>query len=276
MFKPIGIAGKLFGKYLKMRNHPAKIRIQNILGRRCFPNGILFEDEHRIQFKLLPNDWITRVFLKSGNYEADSVMLAKQIMNNGGIMLDVGANFGLFSCQIAGTCSGTTVYAIEPNLKVLPQLLHHISINRLDANIKVIQAAASGKYELVSLVQPVSNNLGTTATTAGMIGRLAVPGIPLDFLLGQEKLQSVKLIKMDVEGYEFEVLKNFPFSDFNIENLIIEYNQLGLLTLSEWIGFFKRHGFEARDVFGHTLHGDEMELPDHNIWFVNSKTTTAS
>lgn len=258
-----------------MGNHPAKIRIQNKMGKHCFPNGILFEDEHRIQFQLLPNDWITRVFLKSGNYEADSVKLAKQIMNNGGIMLDVGANFGLFSCQVAGTCPEATLYAIEPNLKVLPQLLRHISLNRLDGRVKVIQSAASGKFELVSLVQPVSNNLGTTATATGFVSGLAVPGIPLNFLLEREKLPSVKLIKMDVEGYEFEVLKNFPFSDFNIENLIIEYNRLGSLTLVEWIGFFKRHGFEARDVLGHIIHGDEMELPDHNIWFVNSKIVSA-
>lgn len=259
-----------------MKNHPAKIRIQNQIGRICFKQGISFSDEAGVRFQMQANDWITRIFFLSGNYEAKSVELAKHIMADGGMMLDVGANFGLFSCQVAGNIPGAFVYAIEPNIKILPALLNNLSINNLQKKVKVVQAAASAGFNLVGLIQPASNNVGTTAVAEGNEGDLLVPGIPLSFLLEQEKVKAVKLIKIDVEGYEFEVIKKFPFSEFLVEHIILEFNSLGQLTLAEWMNFMGERGFEAFDVFGNPLDITIQEVPEHNIWFKNVKATLSS
>ena len=130
MFTPVSIKGKLFRFYLLFPAHPSKIRIQNFLGRILFPGGIKISNEEGVLFVLDANDWITRILLLQGNYETLSLVQAKKILQNGGTFVDVGANFGLYTCTLAQQNKATRAYAIEPNYQVLSRLINNIRQNK--------------------------------------------------------------------------------------------------------------------------------------------------
>src|SRR6185437_11978078 len=206
MFIPITLKGKLFKLYLRSFHHPAKIRMQNIFGNWFFKNGLGFKNDDT-KFLINANDWITRIFLLEGNYENGSVSLAKKIMQSGGTFVDLGANFGLFTCQVAKANNNTHVIAIEPNYKIVESLLNNIQLNELKAQVKIVNAAVSNKVQFVGMQQGASDNLGTTKTLEGAIGSFSVLSCPLEYILDENKLAGIELLKIDIEGNEFDVVK---------------------------------------------------------------------
>lgn len=269
MFKPISTAGKLFGSYLRMKNHPAKIRIQNWLGNTCFKDGIIFTGEDKTIFKLNANDWITRTILIEGSYEKASVALAVQIMREGKTMVDIGANFGLFSSQVCVNNRKAKVLAVEPNYQIIPLLINNLRLNKIESQVQVIQAAVSGSANLVALEQPSENNMGSTTVVNNNQALLSVPCITLENICTQFNVEKVDLVKIDIEGNEFDVFKDFDFQKIELRNIILEFNHLSKISLNDLLEFFRTKGFEPFTVYNAQLFADIAEIPENNIWFKN-------
>ena len=222
MFKPTSTFGKLFRKYILMFSHPAKIRIQNLIGRNVFTKDIEIQNENGVKFHLDANDWITRTILMDGNYEHLSTTLAKKLLTDGGIFMDIGANFGLFTCIVAKDNEKVHVIAIEPNYQMIPKLLNNLRSNSLEQRVQVRNA----------------------------------------------ELKIIDLIKIDIEGSEFEVLKKFPFHKYHVKNIIMEFNHLSPINFFDLQEFFGEIGFECLSVKGILLHSED-NIEENNIWLRN-------
>lgn len=266
MFKPVNFIAKLFKAYLKMIDHPGKIRIQNWIGRNIFKKGILFKDDEATYFKLNANDWITRIILLEGNYENKSVSLAKRIMQNGSVFIDIGANFGLYSCQIARIDAGLKIFAIEPNYKIIGSLLTNIQLNKLNNQVNVVNAAVTDSATLVQMEQGAADNMGNTKTTKLEVGNFSVVGIPLKNILEEKDIKEVDLLKIDIEGNEFEVFKNFSFNQFKIRNIILEFNRNAQLRFTDLNYFFSNNNYECLNILGEKITEESLAIPEDNIW----------
>ncbi len=271
MFTPVKAKDQLFRKYLKSFGHPAKIRMQNLLGRSFLSKGILFKNTDDTFFLLNANDWITRIFLLEGDYESGSTKLAKKIMAQGGVFVDAGANFGLFTCQVAHNNKKVQVLAIEPNYKIIASLLKNIELNNLQQQVKVINMAVSDKMQFVSMLQPAADNIGTTQTVAGINEGLLVLSSSLAYILEEVKIKEVALLKIDIEGNEFSILKHFPFESICIKNVIIEFNHLSTVPLKTLCNFFAEKGYLSRTIHGDPLGVNDTVIPENNIWFYLDK-----
>jgi FkbM family methyltransferase len=269
MFKPTTFAGKLFRRYLLTFSHPAKIKIQNIIAKKVFPKGISLKNEDGVFFMLDANDWITRIILKEGNYEQGSVSLAKNILKKGGYFIDIGANFGLFACSVATFNKDTEVIAIEPNYKIIHRLTNNIRLNGLEGKVKIINTAVSKKNQFVSLEQTALDNAGTTVTRINKNAQLSILSCSLEFILREYNCLEIDLVKIDVEGNEFDILQNFPFGDYKIKNIILEFNNLSHLGLKDICLFFEARGFKSYTITGEVLIEEYQKIPENNIWFVN-------
>jgi FkbM family methyltransferase len=269
MFHPITLKGRLFKKYLLSLGHPSKIRLQNLIGKHLISTGVEFKNDEGVIFTLDANDWITRIILMEGNYENASTSLAKKLLADGGVFIDIGANFGLFTCIAAHGNEKVKVIAIEPNYKMIPTLIHNLQSNFLEQRVNVKQAAIGPKIEWVTLEQLTTDNAGTTQTRAGEDGLLSILSCPLEYIVNSAGLKNIQLIKIDIEGNEFEVLKDFPFEKFQVQNIIMEFNHLSLISFKELQSFFNEKGFESFSVSGKTLSTDKDEIKENNIWFKN-------
>ena len=128
-----------------------------------------------------------------------------------GIFLDIGANIGKYSVYVARR--GVQTYAFEPNPTLAKNYLReNIRLNHLEEKINIVEYALSDTSGTATLNVPtvcfggasivdVANN--TEHTTVN------VPLKRLDDWVHETNLnlENVRLIKIDVEGYEESVIR---------------------------------------------------------------------
>lgn len=115
------------------------------------------------------------------------------LFKEGGVFVDVGANVGAYSVRAAA--KGMTVHSFEPNPETLPVLRRNAEINKVTLDInEVALGSTTGTVGFFS-------NGGTSRVT--MAGDREVPVRTLDSFA----YPRVDVLKVDVEGYELEVLK---------------------------------------------------------------------
>jgi FkbM family methyltransferase len=152
--------------------------------------------------------------LFAGWFEPAEVGFVYKRLKPGDVVLDLGANAGLYTL-IAARAVGQTghVYAFEPDARALQLLRHNIAINDL-ANVTVIDAAVSDVTGEASFAEARDTALSSFAD----IGRedqqivewRTVKTIRLDDAITQYKIPPVTFIKMDVEGAEKRALDGAP------------------------------------------------------------------
>lgn len=146
-------------------------------------------------------------------WEADlSAMMAAYASPNL-TFVDVGANFGYFSClmgALIGNRGTGRIWAVEPNPNCVTLLRKNVSINWSMCPITVLPSGAGEKAAKLELIVPRnrSANGALKGKTKRAVGAdedvFKVEVKPLDVLLPPDL--TVDLMKIDVEGHEWSVL----------------------------------------------------------------------
>ena len=146
----------------------------------------------------------------NGDHEPWLQNLLQSELRPGDCYYDVGAHSGFF-CLIAARILGPsgTVVAVEPDPANISLLRANIERNRL-TQASVVQAAIwSETGEVAFQAEPDASN-GTKGRVlrgaAPSTARSLVPAVRLDDLVFQQGKPAPDLIKMDVEGAEWEAL----------------------------------------------------------------------
>jgi FkbM family methyltransferase len=117
---------------------------------------------------------------------------------------DIGANIGLHSVVLAKL--GYEVEAYEPDPRHLALLVQNLQRNDVAERVTTHQMAVSvsgGSLEFVRLLGNTTGShlAGSKPSAYGEMERLIVPVVPF-----VEIMSKVDLVKLDVEGHEFEIL----------------------------------------------------------------------
>jgi len=138
--------------------------------------------------------------------EVKTTEIMKRIVKKGDIILDIGANIGYYTILEADLVGAKgRVYAVEPVPKNIGLLKKNIELNNCQ-NIKVFPIGAGAKEGRVKIYLSESCNLSSmNKNTKGIIDEIRVPIITLDKFLINKPFPN--LIRMDIEGYEYQVLK---------------------------------------------------------------------
>ena len=169
------------------------------------------------QFLILKGQDLISNHLKKELYEDDIHQLALKLLINepDGIVLDIGANLGTFCVPLAKKVSKHTYHAFEPQRVIHYQLCANTFINGLD-NVHCHNFGLSDKEERLMLTMPdyaSEGNIGAFSidkevreneyecSTEGRKEPMVV------FTLDSGAHKNVRLIKIDVEGHELEVIK---------------------------------------------------------------------
>lgn len=130
----------------------------------------------------------------------------------GGVFIDIGANAGLFSLAVMKHMSGGALIAVEPQRDLCERLrtnletLNGTSQDRPD--IHIFQTAVGRDVGELALYIP--DQLGqASARPLGDSKAVAVPMRPLLDILRGVAPERVDLLKVDVEGFEDEVILPF-------------------------------------------------------------------
>lgn len=142
---------------------------------------------------------------ETGTYEKGTVQLLGDFLRPGSVFIDIGANIGLMSA-IASRKVGASgkVIAVEANPETVEILRYNLALNDCD-NVEVYPIAlGSGTGTAILYENWNVNRGGASLLSQGDETGTEVPVARLEDLFSDIP---ATLIKMDVEGYELEVLK---------------------------------------------------------------------
>ena len=189
-----------------------------------------------------PSDHIQYQIFWYGYYEKEAVCTWHSFVENDSIILDVGANFGLYSIVAGNKLTTGKVYAFEPVPDLVQQFKRNIQLNEL-TNIEIVPSAVSdisgsfqfylsGKDNLgMSGFHPPDNFSGT---------QKIVDSVILDEWAEDNQIAKLNLVKIDVEGAEINVLKG-------MKNLIKKFKPVIFIEISS--ENLEKYGYTINDVY---------------------------
>ena len=185
-----------------------------------------------------------------GTYEELEAKIMEEKIKVGSIVVDVGANIGLHTLNMARIVGNTgRVFAFEPDPSNFEILGENVKINNYQ-NIILEEKAVGDKHGRVTLYQ--SDNPGNHRLfpqTKQTKGEVEVELTSLDkYFIDSNLAEKINFIKIDVEGLEFSVLngmKNILKNNKKIKILFefmpdimeVGFAPIGVLNLLTSIGF---------------------------------------
>lgn len=172
------------------------------------------------------------------------------------LIIDIGANVGIFSIYVAQTYPGQVI-AIEPIPGNVARLRANLEANGI-TNVTVMPVAAAGHDgELELYVDEVSVGAHVSSPEERRRGQnvATFPAVGLGTLLRQRADQTIDLIKMDCEGAEYGILESVTASEVrNVRHLSLEVHDLdrerNLRALQERVEHLGYRTRTAPDWFG--------------------------
>ena len=147
-------------------------------------------------------DHIARTIIQTGTfYELELLEFLVPFLYPGDLVLDVGANVGNHTIFF-GAIAGCNVISYEPMSDALACLRRSVELNSLGDRVQIRPVAVGQRRGAASPVRVDPGNWGATRLTECSHGSL-----PLIRLDDEEFPKPVKILKIDVEGMEAEVLK---------------------------------------------------------------------
>jgi len=147
-----------------------------------------------------------------GIYEMGVVHSMETFLKEGDVFLDIGANIGYLSAVGAGLVGKTgEVHCFEP-ISQYAERITSIAKDNLEFTIKVNQVASSDTDGEIPIFV-ASNSMGHSTAVPGLLEDerqdriITVPSQRIDSYILQNNIEKIALLKIDVEGFEFPVLK---------------------------------------------------------------------
>ncbi len=158
-------------------------------------------------------DLIQRHLYYFGTWEPNISGWISANLRPGDCFVDIGANIGhysLLASRIVGE-SGHVV-SIEAAQWIHAILDRHVALNRRK-NIRTVQVAASAQRGVLKLYPGGPGNCGKTTTVERAAPdsddreSVEVQALPLADILSEDEVRRTRIIKIDVEGAELQVLR---------------------------------------------------------------------
>ena len=138
---------------------------------------------------------------------ADSYRLDGFTARDGDVILDIGAHVGIVSIYLAKRWPGARIYAFEPVWANFDKLERNIKANAV-TNVRTFQLAVSGNGRYLRLRGDLTQNSGGISAYAGGNGRARkVASVTLEQIFTNLRIDRCRLLKIDCEGAEYEILE---------------------------------------------------------------------
>jgi len=204
-----------------------------------------------IAYPLFESPHIIMMWL--GLYEYSLIFLMKKYLRKGDTFLDVGANIGYFSAYALSIVGEKgQVFAFEPDPRSYSYLLM-LKTSNPKYNISIERIALSNRTGKAVINQ--TKDWGTTTLVreireeSNIAQKLVVKSIRLDNYLNKKNIKQIKLIKIDVEGFEMQVLqglssflmktKSRPVIMVEVYPYAMEKTGMSLGVLDAWLKRYK-------------------------------------
>lgn len=171
-------------------------------------------------------------------------------------VLEIGANIGYYALLEASVLKDKgNIIAFEPSPLNIKHLEKNVVLNKFDDKIEVIPLGASSKNGTLEFEVSSSSNLSRVKdihkNTEDVIEVIEVDVMRVDDYLPSEGIspEEVDVVRMDVEGYEYDVLKGMKSvieaSNPSLFFIELHYELLGQERKNQILEWMSKNGFEV-------------------------------
>jgi len=152
----------------------------------------------------------------SRNHHEEEFVHFMEMIPDKGAILDIGANIGIMTVSLARKFPHATVYSFEPmpqNLKALKRIINYFKLK----NVRLFETALGEENGELTMVMPVLDKVKMQGLSHVVEGNdndplnqgltFTVPVKKLDEITELQALPAIHAIKIDVENFEYPVLK---------------------------------------------------------------------
>jgi FkbM family methyltransferase len=211
--------------------------------KRNIADGIVWLADEDIAIYTSADTYIEWTILSTGTYEDEINKLIRISLKPGDVALDIGGNIGLQSIRMSKAVGGHgKVYAFEPLIHLQEKFNKNIELNRAD-NVRLFPFALSNAESEADFSIDKGNwNQGTFSIANNHHGA-EVQHVFIkvaDEIPDIKTLTRVDLIKIDVEGFEYQVLSGLKQTlEKHKPRVIFEYDR----------NYWLKHGQNIGDCF---------------------------
>lgn len=182
--------------------------------------------------KFFPTALSVTFFQDKEAWRYEEVFLEKYLRPND-VIIDVGANIGNVGIRAAALFDSCKVYMIEAHPQVYKFMKANVELNELNNVISFNLAVGNSDNELIKFSNHLSDDLNSVLS-AGDDG-IYVKMNKLDSLINEEK---VDFLKVDVEGFEFDVFKG--------SNSLLD--KISCIMFESWDSHFSKYNTNSKIV----------------------------
>jgi len=176
------------------------------------------KDDLQIKIRVQSTDLMALVNVWIRNeYEIDNF----SIKDNDSI-IDIGGHIGLFSLLVSQKAKHANVYSFEPMEDNFNMLKTNLELNNIK-NVFPFNLAVSKNSDEINLF--LSDDESAHSIISKKSESITVKSISLQKIFDENKIDACKLLKLDCEGAEYEIIESLPSEYLNkIQNMTIEYH----------------------------------------------------
>jgi FkbM family methyltransferase len=181
-----------------------------------------------------------------GTWEPNLTAWVRQRLAPGDTFLDIGANLGYYTLLASGLVgSRGRVVAMEPSPSIFELLKQTVSVNGL-TNVVAMNVAAGAAKGNASIFRGPEDQLGWSSLLPEWMDGLSLEGttdvVALDDVVPPEIRRQIRIAKIDVEGFEMEVIAGAHgvIADADRAEFVVEVNATTYQTVA---AAFENAGF---------------------------------
>jgi len=160
-------------------------------------------------------------------------------------VIDIGANIGAFTMQVARRCPRGRILAVEPVSANVQMIEAQIALNQL-SNVQTVRAAVGATCGMTGVT-----GTGMTARVSEGEGPLVVVEmITLERLLEEYAVDTLDLLKLDCEGAEWDILSAAERVLPRIRQISMEFHSERGWTAAKLAIWLRAQGFTVSHTAG--------------------------
>lgn len=169
------------------------------------------------------HDSVGRDLFFNGIYEPQTIKVIEENLSPGDVMIDAGANIGAISLPIAKR-NDVNIFAFEPAHHIYGTLQKNIAVNHVK-NMKAFTFALSNEIGEVDFYESDRVHGWSGIVKIGSFKHYKAEATTLDHFAKEYNIEKIAVLKIDVQGWEYFVLKGAEelINQKRIKNIIFEF-----------------------------------------------------
>ena len=253
-------------------------RTRGFLLDRVLRRPVMYTDRRGLKYVLYPGENARVYFAHGGNYEVDETQLCENLLREGDVAIDGGANIGLYSLlfsRLVGEAG--RVVAFEPDPTNAERLRRNLALNEL-SRVEVQEVAlwrecgrktlhrfepAFGPWH--SLGAPELADPFRQGHVVVPVSEIEVEVKTLDAFCRDAGIEHVRLLKLDLEGAEPDALagasKLLERSAIDVVLFVVSAPQLAALghPTSAAVEILAEYGYLSWDIRENGVIGERAD-----------------